>query len=302
MSDPTATVTGADERIRPVEDPSPAWSDAVSFTAWDDRSGLFLLARLAVLPNRPGATAAVLAWVGGRPVYAYGHALDEVPLADWDDLAVAGLRGQELEALREWEVNLTDGDNGLSLHFDGFSGAVAYPRLPRTVAAGHYEQSCRVTGQVDVGGHQVKVDGVGQRSHTWGVRDPAAVAGWRALTGFLGPSGREVGAPATARTFHLWQVEGRDGTITAHGYVHDGGEDLSVEAAEVSGDDPFRAEITGAGGRRFALRGTGHGADVPVRPAGAAEGDGVVLHQRLVRFESDDGLDGYGISELLEHP
>lgn len=282
-------ITGADERIHPVEDPDARWSDAVSFSVWEPTAGLFLLARLAVLPNLPGATAGVLGWLGAKPVYAYGHAVDEAPLADWDDLAVAGLRVQELEALRSFEVNLADGGNGLSLRFDGVSGAVGYDRLPRTVAWGHYEQSCRVTGTVGLNGHDVRVDGVGQRSHTWGVRDPAAVAGWHVLSGVLG---------GVDRAFAVWQVDGLDGTRVVDGYVHDGGEDLRVIGAEL---DDLAIELLVEGGRRFGLRGVHHGTDVPVRPAGSS-GGGEVLHQRLVRFESDDGLDGFGSSEVLEHP
>lgn len=293
-------ITGADERIHPVEDPSPRWSDAVAFSAWDDASGLFLIARAAVLPNQPGATAAVLGWIGARPVYAYAHALDEVPLADWDDLAVAALRVQELEALRSWEVNLEDGDNGVSLRFDGFSAPAAYD-LPVAVAWGHYEQSCHVTGQAVLNGHPVRVDGAGQRSHTWGVRDPDAVGSWRTTTAFLGASSREKGTPATARAVHLWEVTTGDGASSVHGSVHDGGEDLPVTAVETT-DAGGSVEITVDGGRRFVLRGTPHGADVPVRPAGAGEGSTAVLHQQLVRWQTDDGLDGYGIVEALEHP
>lgn len=299
MSDHT-TIAGADERIHPVEDPDPRWSDAVTFTAWDDASGLFLVVRAAVLPNQPGATAAVLGWVGARPVYAYAHALGEAPLADWDDLAVAGLRVQELEALRSWELNLADGDNGFSLRFDGFSVPAAYD-LPREVAWGHYEQSCHVTGQVDLNGHLVRVDGAGQRSHTWGVRDPDAVRGWRTITAFLGASSRGKGTPATDRAIHVWEVTDGDGATTIHGTVHDGGEDLRVVAIDAAAGDGFAVDVTVDGGRRFGLRGTGHGADVPVRPAGAGEGS-TVLHQQLVRWDTDDGLDGYGIVESLEHP
>jgi len=298
------TITGADERIRPVEDPSPRWSDAVTFSAWDDASGLFVLVRAAVLPNQPGATAAVLGWVGARPVHAYAHALDEAPLADWDDLAVAGLRVQELEALRSWEVNLGEGDgqSGLSLKWEAFSSPIAYD-LPRAVAWGHYEQSCRVTGQADLGGHVVRVDGAGQRSHTWGVRDPEAVAGWRTITALLGASSREKGAPTTDRAVHLWEVTDRDGATTVHGYVHDGGEDLVIAEAQGStSGEALELEVTVDGGRRFSLRGTPHGADVPVRPAGAGEGSTAVLHQQLIRWEADDGLDGYGIVETLAHP
>lgn len=295
------TISGADERIHPVEETSPRWSDAVSFSAWDDASGLFLIVRAAVLPNQPGATAAVVGWVGARPVYAYAHALDVVPLADWDDLAVAGLRVQELEALRSWEVNLGDGDNGVSLRWDGFSAVHSYDGLPTAVALGHYEQSCHVTGQADLNGHLVRVDGAGQRSHTWGVRDPDAVTSWRAVTAFLGASSREKGTAATDRAVHLWEVVGRDGATTVDGYVHDGGEDLRVVRVTDARGDDLALDVTVEGGRRFTLRGTGHGGDVPVRPAGAGADSGAVLHQQLVRWESEDGLDGYGIVEVLAH-
>jgi len=296
-------ITGTDERIRPVEDPSPRWSDAVAFSAWDDASGLFVVVRAAVLPNQPGATAAVLGWVGARPVYAYAHALDEAPLADWDDLSVAGVRVQELEALRSWEVNVGEegGGNGLSLRWDAFSAPMSYA-LPRAVAWGHYEQSCRVTGQADLNGHLVRVDGAGQRSHTWGVRDPDAVRGWRAVTAFLGTSSREKGTAATDQAVHVWEITEHDGPPSVHGYVHDGGEDLPVVAMAPTAGEASSLEVTVEGGRRFVLRGTPHGADVPVRPAGAGEGSGAVLHQQLVRWASDDGLDGYGIVETLEHP
>jgi hypothetical protein len=290
-------VTGADERLHPVEDPSERWSDSHAFTVWDADAGLFLLVRVAVLPNQPAATAAVLAWVGAKPAYAYGHATDEAPLADWDDLAVAAVRVQELEPLRSWEVSVADGANALTLRWDGFSGVVGLDRLPPAVAVGHYEQSCRVVGNVGLNGHDVRVDAVGSRSHTWGVRAPEAVGGWRALTGSLGPS----------RAFSVWQVDGLDGTTTVDGYVHDGGEDRRITAAELTttdddgdGDGDLRIALTDESGERLALRGIHHGADVPVRPAGSRTGT-EVLHQRLVRFEGDGGVHGFGLSEVL-HP
>lgn len=290
---PRPAITGADERLHPVEDPSDRWSDSHAFTVWDADAGLFLLVRVSVLPNRPGATAAVLAWMGAKPVYAYGHGADEVPLADWDDLTVAAVRVQELEPLRSWEVSVADGANALTLRWDGFSGVVALDRLPSAVAVGHYEQSCRVVGNVGLNGHDVRVDAAGSRSHTWGVRAPEAVAGWRALTGTLGGAGRALS---------LWQVDGLDGTTTVDGYVHDGGEDRRVTAAEVTVDDgngDLRIAFTDDRGERLHLRGIHHGADVPVRPAGSQSGD-EVLHQRLIRFEADGGLGGYGLCEVLE--
>jgi hypothetical protein len=289
------TITGADERLHPVEDPADRWSDTHAFTVWDADAGLFLLARVAVLPNLPAATAAVLGWFGAKPVYAYGHGTDEVPLADWDDLTVAAVRVQEIEPLRSWELTVADGANALSLRWDGFSGTVPFPGLVPAVAAGHYEQACAVTGNVGLNGHDVRVDGAGSRSHTWGVRAPEAVAGWHAITGSLG---------GTATAFSVWEVRALDGTVTVDGYVHDGGEDRRLVAAEVGhadgGEGDLSLELTDEGGHRLVVRGVHHGADVPVRPAGSLAGT-EVLHQRLVRLEAADGRQGFGLSEVLEH-
>lgn len=289
------TVSGADERIRPVEDDRADWSDAHSFTVWDPASGLFLVARMAVLPNAPAATAGVLAWHGTRPDYAYGHALDEAPLADWDDLAVAGLRFQELEALETWEVNLDDGDNGLSLQWHGTSAAVAYD-VPPAFGAGHYEQACRVTGEATLHGRTVKVDhGLGQREHTWGVRDLdalAATGGWCAVTGFLG-----TGDDFDERTFDVLDLGTGGGGGT--GFVRDGAEDLRVievhrGADDAGGSDAMHLVLTVQGGRRFTVHGAGHGQAVVV-PNGVRHS----VHQRLMTFRTDDGPEGYGICEAL---
>lgn len=283
----TWTITGADERIQPVADPSEQWRDAVSFTAWDAGSGLFLLVRLAVLPNRPAATGGVLAWIGARPVYAYGHTVDEVPLADWDDLTVHGLRVREVEALRSWEVDLGDGDNGLSLRWDGFSGVVG-------TGAQEYVQACRVTGRLALNGHAVRVEGMGERQHLWGVPATEGLVERHVVSAFLG----------VARALHVVEERTVDGQRSVRGMVHDGEDRLVTEVARTTtlGSDGAPAAVdlvvTVEGGRTFTVRGTGHGTAV----ASPAESGGPgVVHQRLVRFETDDGLDGYGRYELLSN-
>lgn len=298
-------VTGADERIHRVEDPSEHWSDSLYFNAWDEASGLFLLTRMAVLPNKPGATAGLIAWQHGAPFSGYGHNLDDVPLADWDDMTIGGLRYRELEPLQSWEVTLDHGDNRAYLRWDGFTGVVDYAdnaqRLPRAVAWGHYEQTCRVTGEVTLAGRTIEVDGVGQRDHSWGFRHWAGLREWHWVTGFLG------GGPGerTERSFNLFHVMQQDGTVTVNGFVHDGGADhLIVGAERTTQEDEERQPVgyelvlTVDGGRRFTIHGDGDGTEVPVRPAPE---QGTIVHERLMRLRTDDGLEGAGIYELLEN-
>ena len=294
-------VTGSDERIHPVEDPSPHWSDSLYFNLWDPDSGLFLLTRMAILPNKPGATAGVLAWINGQPFAGYGHDLAEVPLADWDDMQIGGLRYREIDALRTWEITLDNGDDRMSLRWNGFTGVVDYrdnvEALPKKVAWGHYEQTCDVTGSLELQGRSVDVRGVGQRDHSWGYRDWGGLQEWHWVTGF-------VGAPGAYRSFNLFHVVQTDGTVTVNGFVHDGGVDhLIVAADRTTSESGMRSPETydlvlGVdGGREFRFTGAAEGMEVPVRPH---EG-GTIVHERLMRITTDDGLDGMGIYELLEN-
>ena len=56
----TAPITDEDERLHPVEDPSPHWSDSLYFNAWDPGTDAFLMSRIAVRANEPAATAGMV--------------------------------------------------------------------------------------------------------------------------------------------------------------------------------------------------------------------------------------------------
>ncbi len=54
---------------------------------------------------------------------------------------------------------------GFDLEWETVGGVYPYPGVDR------YEVPCRVHGEVLVGQERIEVDGVGQRDHSWGVRD-----------------------------------------------------------------------------------------------------------------------------------
>lgn len=51
--------------------------------------------------------------------------------------------------------------------------------LPSMMEAHHYEQSGVIHGTVSIDGEAVSLEGLGQRDHSWGVRDMRAPANWR---------------------------------------------------------------------------------------------------------------------------
>ena len=292
----TRGITDAHERLHPVADPSPHWSDSLYFNAWDPGTDTFVMTRMAVVPNVGRVTGGVLAWIDGQVTYGFGRELDEVPQSDWDVMTTDGLTYRMLEAGQRWAMQLTDGEDKAHLEWTGRSPATLYDDhpagpLPRSVAWGHYEQTCDVRGDLVVAGRRIAFDGVGQRDHSWGFRHWAGLREWHWVTGFL----------VDGRAFNLFEVHQHDGTTTLNGYLHGSDGDRYVTSAdrtlEPAGDGAaarFTVDLL-AEEHRLRVSGTAGGFSVPVRPAGDQP---VVVHETPVRLIAD-GVPGYGVYEHL---
>lgn len=108
---------------------------------------------------------------------------------------------------------------GLDLEWETDGGAYLYP--PGTT---RYEIPCRVHGRVQVGEEAIEVDTVGQRDHSWGVRDWWSVA-WTWTAGWLDDGTR----------FHGTTVRLGDDVVPYHpGYVQLPGGPLAAVAHTAS--------------------------------------------------------------------
>ncbi|MDQ2649972.1 MAG: hypothetical protein M3Z03_10490 [Actinomycetota bacterium] len=294
----TAPITDDDERLHPVEDPSPHWSDSLYFNAWDPATNAFLMTRIAVRANEPAATAGMIVWVDGMPVWGYGHDLTEVPPTDWDVMPVGAITYRMLSSCQTWAVQVADGDHVAHLEWDGLSPATHYNAnpngpLPRPVAWGHYEQTCRVTGDLRVGGQSIRFDGFGQRDHSWGFRHWAGLDQWHWVTCFF----------EDGRSANLFEVHAPDGSIAVNGFVHGADGDEYVVAAtrtldrsDDGGAERYAMELALADGSTFAVTAERGGLSLPVRPA---PDQPVVVHETPMRLTAADGTRGYGIYEHL---
>jgi hypothetical protein len=293
----TVGITDADERLHPVEDASPHWSDSLYFNAWDPTTDAFLMTRIAVLGNEGRVTGGMIVWVDGELTYGYGRELDEIPPTDWDVMSTDGLTYRMVESGQAWAVQLADGEARAHLEWHGLSPVTSYDAhpngpLPKAVAWGHYEQSCRVTGDLVVGGRSIAFDGFGQRDHSWGFRHWAGLHQWHWITGFL----------LDGRCFNLFEVHTHDGSTSINGFVHGPDGDDYITAAErvlvqADGGGASRYELKAytATGATLIVVGEGAGSSVPVRPA---PDQPAVVHETPVRLVAD-GVAGYGIYEHL---
>jgi hypothetical protein len=294
----TRPITDDDERLHPVEDPSPHWSDSLYFNAWDPETSAFLMTRIAVRANEPAVTSGMIVWVDGMPVWGYGHDLTEVPPTDWDVMPVGAITYRMLSAGQSWAVQVADGEHQAHLEWHGLSPATHYngsPNgpLPRAVAWGHYEQSCRVTGDLHVGGQKIAFDGLGQRDHSWGFRHWAGLDQWHWVTGFFDDG----------RTCNLFEVLEPSGTSSVNGFVHGPDGDVYVTAAERTlehsddgGAERYAMTLQLDDGSTFALTGERGGLSIPVQPANDQP---VTVHETPMRLTAADGTGGYGIYEHL---
>jgi hypothetical protein len=293
----TTGITDADERLHPIADPSPHWSDSLYFNAWDQATNTFLMTRIAVLGNDGRVTGGVIGWVDGELAYAYGRELEEIPPSDWDVMSTDGLTYRMLQSGQAWAVQLADGATKAHLEWHGLSPATSYDAhpagpLPKAVAWGHYEQSCRVTGDLVLGDRTIAFDGFGQRDHSWGFRHWAGLHQWHWVTGFL----------TDGRAFNLFEVHTHDDITTVNGFVHgpEGDDyvtavDRVLERADDGGAASLRMTLRTASGTTLALTGERAGSSVPVRPA---PDQPAVVHETPIRLDAD-GVAGFGIYEHL---
>ncbi|HET6826944.1 MAG TPA: hypothetical protein VFH64_13530 [Amnibacterium sp.] len=142
--------------------------------------------------GRAGYQASV--W-GGRPlaVERGSGRLDDGD--DFADLRLDGLTVQHGEPLRSATVALRGGQVELDLAFEGLHDAFSYHEnpdgLPAWFATDRMEQTGRVAGVLRFGSREVRLDGLGHRDHSWGLRDWRLPQHWKWFVASTG-SGRAV--------------------------------------------------------------------------------------------------------------
>lgn len=190
----------------------PAWSESYYFNFVDTSSGVAGLTRIGFRPNEGTADGNLFVFLPGGAAVAVLNRdrRSDVP----EDVSVGGLRYERGFDLRRWIVECTGtglavrraGDLDMTSAKAGGAGGKIVPvraaltfvatmppfgtsgRNRRTedaeaaaaaVAAGHFEQACRVNGFVKAGGQRFEVKGFGLRDKSWGPRDWSAPWGWR---------------------------------------------------------------------------------------------------------------------------
>jgi hypothetical protein len=160
-----------DERVR--RDGGPGYADAVTFAWGDPGAELHGLARVGLADGR--ASALALLFAGGAPVAALARGELEVPAdADFARLPLPGVTSTVETPLRAWSVRFDGEGAGFDLAFEALGAPAeidAAEPVARLGGMAGYEQLCRVQGTATVGGREIPVHCLGQRSHLRGAPD-----------------------------------------------------------------------------------------------------------------------------------
>ncbi|MGI9327359.1 MAG: DUF7064 domain-containing protein [Pseudomonadales bacterium] len=183
----------SDELMHPVGD-DPAWSESYYFNFVDPQSKLGMFTRMGFRPGNGWADALHVVYLPGKRVaFTYGRREIEPDLAIYDnDLAAGNLRLSCVEPHKRWRIHYQGPAQDIEdaaillqrskarpenwftateLAMDLDFACLTKPHYAAQGRRGHFEQSGRVTGRIELGGEQWQVAGYGVRDKSWGPRD-----------------------------------------------------------------------------------------------------------------------------------
>ncbi len=182
-----------DELMHPVGD-DPAWSESYYFNFVDPDSKLAIFTRMGFRPGSGWADALHVVYLPGKRVaFTYGRRDIGSDLSAYDgDLCAGDLRLTCEVPHEKWRLqydgpaqDIADAEILLmrrkqrpegwyvpaTLQMDLSFDCLTQPHYAAQGAHGHFEQSGRVTGQINLEGETWDVQGYGVRDKSWGPRD-----------------------------------------------------------------------------------------------------------------------------------
>jgi hypothetical protein len=170
----SAQLSERDDRFHDVAVPDPMWTETTWWGFMVPERGIGGMIYTLFRPNLGVAALVTQVWDADHveaweSPYARSLWHLRMPDGDLDDLTLGSLHLRRLEPLRAYQLTYEDGDNlALDLRYEAVME-------PHAVAAkrefGHFDQLCRVTGELRLGGENIAVDACAVRDRSWYVRD-----------------------------------------------------------------------------------------------------------------------------------
>ena len=287
----------------------PDWNESFYFNFYDKKQDICGFMRIGLKPNRDEKSMFFFIMM---PDGALLSVRDAERFKDVE-FNVKGLRYRKIEPERRWSIDYHGGmardskDGGgsakvsMMLEFEGLHPLFNYREcvtgekveMSKTAASEHTEQYGRVRGRLVIDESQILIDALGERDHSWGVRDWIAPTMWIWLTAQF-PDGVAM---------NLTKLMVEEGVVDA-GFLFMNGKNLPIVEATV---DTKYTEDGSPSSLNILLRdkeGVEHGmkAEVIRRVklpfVGSGTASMAIMHETLARYEFE-GATGFGIAEYL---
>ncbi|HPC27174.1 MAG TPA: hypothetical protein PKX17_00450 [Candidatus Methanomethylicus sp.] len=287
----------------------PEWNESFYFNFYDRENEIFAFMRIGLKPNRNEKNVFCCFLL---PDGSLVGMKDNEPMAN-SALKAKGLSFVKILPEKKWALNF----NGylarlggqkpdpvkvsFSIGFECMNEVFNYrecvsgikEQISQSVASEHLEQFGKVTGALSIGGSEYLVKGMGERDHSWGVRDWNAPKMWVWLTCQF----------SEEYALNVTKLVVPEGEVDA-GFIHLKGRNVPLVKAEIQTEF---AEVGPPKSLRMVLtdkEGVSHKVTaVAVRQAALPfqSDDGrrlSVLYEPLARYEYN-GMVGYGVAEYL---
>jgi len=284
------------------------WSESFYFNFYDKEKDIYAFMRIGITPNQKKNN--MLCFISTPDIIAGKRGEGRIY---HKGLEAQGLMFEKIEPEKRWKMKFNGDmkvvlcnsleyvDVNLDLEFNAINKIFDYrecvsgqkEEISQQVASEHLEQFGRVTGKIQALGKIYEIDGLGERDHSWGVRNWNAPKMRIWLTGQFSED----------LAFNVTKLVMEEGEVDA-GFLHVDGEDHPITSAKIDtqyGDDGapklFNMEITDKEGN---VRNISANVlkNIVLPFLGEDKRSISMMHETLAVYDMD-GKKGYGIAEYL---
>jgi len=287
----------------------PDWNESFYFNFYDREKDICGFMRIGLKPNRDEKSMFFFLMMPDGSLIA----ARDTERFNNSEFSVKGLRYQKLEPEKRWRIEYsgdmarTDGAASgkakvsMDLEFEARHKIFNYRdcvtaekvEMSKIAASEHTEQYGRLRGRLIIDGDEVVLDALGERDHSWGVRDWIAPTMWIWLTAQF--------SDGIAMNLTKLMIEG--GVVDAGFVFKDGGNvpivgaDIETDYAPDGGPLALRIVLRDKTGGEYRMKaGIIKTAKLPFVGSGSA--GMAIMYENLAKYEFE-GLTGFGIAEYL---
>lgn len=286
------------------------WNESFYFNFYDRGQDVCGFMRIGLKPNKKEKSVFCFLMMPDGNTFGVKYQA----VMENNDLEVAGLKFSKLEDDKKWRLEFNgelskmvkEGEKekvSFELIFDALNNIYDYresvsgekEKIAVSVASEHLEQFGKITGKLTLGGKVYNITAMGERDHSWGVRDWNAPRMWVWITAQFDEG----------FAFNLTKLFMDRGEVDA-GFIHLDGKNVPIVRADIVTEYNRDGSPNTVYMALHDKEGDVHGAKAVIKHKVAlpfASKDDRVLslmHECLSKFTLDDDV-GYGIVEYLVH-